>query len=47
MEEVEDAHAGEVGRPPVSPEAHDGGGAPGTLHHVILRGLGSEGSLIA
>jgi hypothetical protein len=47
---VDDAQAGEVGCPPVSPvrlsarqeggpETHDGGRAPGTLHHVIVRGI--------
>lgn len=46
MEEVEGAQAGEFGRPPVSPEAHDGGRAPGTLHHVIVGGLRREGSLM-
>ena len=39
MGDMEDAWTGEVGRPPVSPEAHDGGRAPGTLHHVIVRGI--------
>jgi hypothetical protein len=34
---VQDAQAGEVGCPPVSLETHDGGRAPGTLHHVIVR----------
>jgi len=36
-EQREDAQAGEVGCPPVSLEAHYGGQAPGTLHHVIVR----------
>lgn len=39
MEEVEGAQAGEFGCPPVSPEAHDGGRAPGTLHHLIVGGI--------
>jgi len=39
MEDVENAKAGKAGRPPVSPEAHVGGRAPGTLHHVIVRGI--------
>jgi hypothetical protein len=39
MEVMEDAQAGKVSCPPVSPEAYHGGQAPGTLHHVIFRGI--------
>jgi len=45
-EDLEDANAGEIGCPPASPawleggpDAHDGGRAPGTLQHVIVRGI--------
>jgi len=43
MEDREDAQAHTVGRPPASPERErcraGGGQAPGTLHHVIVRGI--------
>jgi hypothetical protein len=28
-----------TGRPPVSPEAHDGGRAHGVLHHIRIKGI--------
>jgi len=38
-EDLEDSEAGEIGSRPVSPKAYNGGQAPGTLRHVIVRGM--------